>query len=167
MNDPNNPSLQAQMNALRDQVNSQQNTQSQPQGPLTVRHGLYPAKIGFSFTHELRSPLRAGNRLLPVGATVHLTVLDLTVEREAAAVAQWVCHHADCRGKHWATKGEIVSAHKPHRDLVRLEQTHLFLAVAEVPAVEARPAKVATNGDLIAPAVEARAARVVLLSDED
>jgi len=135
--------------------------------PHSRRYGTLPARIGTM--HERRMALgfmtRNGGAVLP-GGKAYFRVEDLTRHPEAGPHTKWVCCHAGCAGKEWASKGELLAAHADNRELARREETHLFYAVADLPEVPARQPKI-EKGRIVEAGAEARPAQVMLLSDEE
>jgi hypothetical protein len=137
------------------------------QNARRMRVGLIPLVIGATVEHRLPRPTLIGGRVLPAASRVHSAALDITRTPEAAPHAKWICRSPHCAGQSWPTKAELIAGHAPHRQLVAQGETHLYYAIAEVPAVEAVPAKVDKDGNLIALAIDAAPARTLVLSDEE
>lgn len=139
-----------------------------PVQQLKIRYGCFPAKIGCDFNHRLEQPLtlRSG-RIEAAGRFVYLTIQDITRHPEADAHVKWRCLNANCAGKHWASKKDLLAAHPPNRELERQEEIHCFMAVAYVPPVPAKEEKKDKHGQVIEPAEPAKLATVLLLSDEE
>lgn len=149
-------------------------------GQRTKRFGCFAARIGAVLEWRLTARIRLpSGRWLDKGTKVHLGVEDITRHPDAQVtwhcrrpdVAQgktpWSpCEHMADRPGGFASKKELVAAHRDNRLLRQDEEAHVYFAVAEVPATPAVPAKV-KNGEEIEPGVEAKPAQILLLSDEE
>lgn len=138
-----------------------------PAQPHAKRFGTVAAKIGTNHQRKLQFGMRLpSGRVVAPGAKVYFRVEDITRHPEAAAHVKWVCCNVECVGKEFASKGALLADHADNRELAKREETHLYYAVADIPALEAQPEKI-EKGRIVAVAVEAKPATLMLLSDEE
>lgn len=127
------------------------------------RFGTIAARIYSDHRHKqsINTPTAAS------GSSPYFVVQDPTRHPEDAKHAKWCCQHASCAGKCWATKSDLLAAHEDNRVLKQKQEIHLYYAASELPAIEGRPEKRDSKGELVHEAVEAKPARVILFSDEE
>lgn len=141
---------------------------STPIVTVQKRYGCFGARIGASFNHRLENNLTfPSGRFLKKGSTIFLDLQDATRNTEAAKTAKWVCRHPDCKNIEHASKEALIESHPNNKDLVKDEQAHCYYAVAWLPGVEAKDAKIGKDGAVLEDAIEARLPRVMILSDEE
>lgn len=140
---------------------------STPIASRTKRFGTIAAKIGSPHQHRLGIALDTPRGTVRAGTVVYLDVQDITRHPEAEGYTKWVCKSPHCQGKHWDSKKALLAEHPDNRTLARQEETHLYLAVAEIPGQAAREAKRDDKGRELSPAVDAKPSVVLLLSDEE
>jgi len=130
-------------------------------------YGCIPVVIGAMLQHKLTFPLTLeSGRILAAGGKIYLEVEDLSQVVDTKDV-RWFCKHPECSGQSWKTKAELVAAHPPKKVLTASMETHLYVAVLNVPFVPATEEQRAKNGELLVAATEKKNASVRLLSDED
>jgi hypothetical protein len=100
-------------------------------------------------------------KAVKAGASVMLGVQDVTRWPDEAKVAHWLCQHTECKGQKWDSKKSLLQDHPANKDLASVQQTHVYYAVFEQPAVAAK------KNDKGVVVQEATEAFVLLLSDEE
>jgi hypothetical protein len=150
-------------------------------GQRAKRFGCFAIRIGAVIEWRLTGRIRLpSGRWLEKGSKIHLGVDDTT--RHPDVPMTWHCRRPDvAQGKTpwspcehmadkpggFASKKELLAAHRDNRLLRQDEEAHAYFAVAELPATPAIPAKKDKNGEEIEGAVEAQPVRLLLLSDEE
>jgi len=132
-------------------------------------YGAIAARIGTTHAHRLNiaMPLKNGAGAVRPGTVVHLTIEDITRHPAVAEHVKWVCRSQHCIGKHWESKEALLADHPDNRTLVKQEETHVYLAIAEIPAVDGKPEQRDAKGAVTHKAVDAQPPIVMLLSDQE
>ena len=145
------------------------------------RFGVIALRIGSVIEHRLTKALKlASGRLLEKGSKIHLGVDDITRHPDephkwhcrrpdvAQGKTTWSpCEHMEQHPEGFATKKELLAVHRSNRELRNDEETHLYFAVADLPASPGKKAVLDKNGEEVEGAVEPRGARILILSDEE
>jgi hypothetical protein len=146
---------------------------------LSKKFGLIAIRAGAGI--EVKAPMRiktAGGAWVEKGS--RMTVGVQPMSRHPDLAHSWRCreivhgvtktpwrpceHMADAP-QGFASKEALVRAHPSPASLVANEATHLYYAVAECPAVTAKPAPVDADGNETGPATPARPAVFLVLSE--
>ena len=136
-------------------------------GPDYRVYGCIPVVIGAMLQHKLTFPLTLDSgRILAAGGKIHLEVEDLSQVLDTKDV-KWVCRHPECAGQAWKTKAELIAGHLPKKALAAAMETHLYVAILNMPYRQAVEEQRAKNGELLVAAIEKKDATIRLLSDED
>jgi hypothetical protein len=103
----------------------------------------------------------ASNR--PIAVTLATVREPAEVADELAqGEAKYVCLHDGCRGREWASEGDLRAAHPTHAEMMRAQQCHVFAILCDAPLDPLDPdgekigyvAPVGRDGTTVARAVE-------------